>query len=708
MSAPQETKNGSSSGSPAPVDVDRQVLADLGPGLQEGAGDEAELVAAGEERDQAADGQVADARLQHLVGAAPAGLQEAAALLDPGQERVPHVPLGLADTPVGGVHLDLDAGPGLAGQGDEVQGGDDVGADPGLEPGDVAVVEVQPPGERLEGPGVGHDQAVETQVLAQPGRLGQRPAQLALLVEEVGVDDAAADGLVLDSVVFLQLAFGSLEFLPGQLLGKASMTVVALPLLALARRAVLPPPGPAGEDVGSPRTTREIGAAETMPGTILVGSQWGDEGKGKATDLLADKMDVVVRYQGGNNAGHTVIVGGRTFKLHLVPSGILYPHVTPVIGNGMVVDPGTLLAELAALDAQGIATGKLLISANAHLIMPWHKELDKLTERWLGRQRIGTTGRGIGPTYADKAARLGIRVQDLLDLGILAKKVEAVLRERNPLLAKVYNRLPLDAEAIVEEYATFAEALRPRIADTSLYVWNALREGKQVLFEGAQATLLDVDHGTYPFVTSSSPVAGGALAGAGVGPGWIDRVMGIAKAYVTRVGAGPFPTEAPDAEAEVLRAAGDEFGTTTGRPRRCGWLDTVGLRYAARVNGLTELFVTKLDVLSRLERVPVAVAYRIDGEVTEDWPMTQTEIHHAEPVYELFEGWREDISGVTRLEDLPRAARAYVDAIEKLGGVPVTAVGVGPGREQTMTVQPARSASAAAPPARATMTTGGE
>ncbi|MFL6264697.1 MAG: adenylosuccinate synthase [Actinomycetes bacterium] len=442
-----------------------------------------------------------------------------------------------------------------------------------------------------------------------------------------------------------------------------------------------------------------------MPGTILVGSQWGDEGKGKATDLLADGMDVVVRYQGGNNAGHTVIVGGRTFKLHLVPSGILYPHVTPVIGNGMVVDPGTLLAELAALDAQGIETGKLLISANAHLIMPWHKELDKLTERWLGRQRIGTTGRGIGPTYADKVGRLGIRVQDLLDPGILAKKVEAVLRERNPQLAKVYNRLPLDAEAIVEEYATYAEALRPRIADTSLYVWNALREGKQVLFEGAQATLLDVDHGTYPFVTSSSPAAGGALAGAGVGPGWVDRVMGIAKAYVTRVGAGPFPTEATDEEAEVLRAAGDEFGTTTGRPRRCGWLDTVGLRYAARVNGLTELFVTKLDVLSRLERIPVAVAYRIDGEVTEDWPMTQTEVHHAEPVYELFEGWREDITGATRLEDLPRAARTYVDAIEKLGGVPVTAVGVGPGREQTV-VQPAGSASAGAPPARATTISG--
>ncbi|HEU4399757.1 MAG TPA: adenylosuccinate synthetase, partial [Actinomycetota bacterium] len=261
-----------------------------------------------------------------------------------------------------------------------------------------------------------------------------------------------------------------------------------------------------------------------MPGTILVGSQWGDEGKGKVTDFLADKMDVVVRYQGGNNAGHTVVVGERTFKLHLAPSGILYPHVTPVIGDGVVVDPGFLLAELAALEARGIATGKLLISANAHLIMPWHKEMDKLIERWLGRNRIGTTGRGIGPAYADKVGRLGIRVQDLLDPGILAKKTEAVLRERNPLLAKVYNRLPLDGEAIVEEYATYAEALRPRIADTSLFVWNALREGRQVLFEGAQATLLDVDHGTYPFVTSSSPVAGGALAGAGVGPGWIERV----------------------------------------------------------------------------------------------------------------------------------------------------------------------------------------
>jgi adenylosuccinate synthase len=425
-----------------------------------------------------------------------------------------------------------------------------------------------------------------------------------------------------------------------------------------------------------------------MPGTILVGAQWGDEGKGKATDLLADRMDVNVRYQGGNNAGHTVMVGGRTFKLHLVPSGVLYPHVVPVIGNGVVIDPGVLLAELAALEAQGISTAKLLVSANAHLIMPWHKERDKLTERHLGGNRIGTTGRGIGPAYGDKAARLGIRVQDLLDPKILRQKVEMVLRERNPLLAKVYNRLPIDPDAVVEEYATYAEALRPRIIDTSLYLWKALRDGKQVLFEGAQGAMLDVDHGTYPFVTSSSPVAGGALAGTGVGPREIERVIGIAKAYTTRVGAGPFPTELVDGAGDVLRREGVEYGTTTERPRRCGWLDTVVLRYAARINGLTELFVTKLDVLSAFDQLPVAVAYRVDGEVTDEWPLTQTQVHHAEPVYEQFEGWREDVTGVTRYADLPRAARAYVEAVEKLSGVPVTAVFVGPAREQTLLREP--------------------
>ncbi len=321
--------------------------------------------------------------------------------------------------------------------------------------------------------------------------------------------------------------------------------------------------------------------------------------------------------------------------------------------------------------------------------MPWHKERDKLAERYLGSNKIGTTGRGIGPAYGDKVARLGIRVQDLLDPKILGQKVEVVLRERNPMLAKVYNRLPFDAEAVVEEYMTYAEALRPRIADTSLYLWKALRDGRQVLFEGAQATMLDVDHGTYPFVTSSSPVSGGALAGAGVGPGEIQGVIGLAKAYTTRVGSGPLPTEAAGPEAAILGRQGAEFGTTTGRPRRCGWLDTVVLRYAARLNGLTELFLSKLDVLSSFDRIPVATAYRIDGEVTEDWPMTQTEVHHAEPVYEYFDGWRDDITGVTRFEDLPRAARTYVEAVEKLSGVPVTAVFVGPGREQTLLREPA-------------------
>jgi adenylosuccinate synthase len=354
----------------------------------------------------------------------------------------------------------------------------------------------------------------------------------------------------------------------------------------------------------------------------------------------------------------------------------------------VVIDPGVLLAELAALEAQGISTAKLLVSANAHLIMPWHKERDKLTERYLGGNRIGTTGRGIGPAYGDKAARLGIRVQDLLDPKILRQKVEMVLRERNPLLAKVYNRLPIDPDAVVEEYATYAEALRPRIIDTALYLWKALRDGKQVLFEGAQGAMLDVDHGTYPFVTSSSPVAGGARAGTGVGPREIERVIGIAKAYTTRVGAGPLPTELVDGAGDVLRREGVEYGTTTERPRRCGWLDMVVLRHAARINGLTELFVTKLDVLSAFDQLPVAVAYRVDGEVTDEWPMTQTQVHHAEPVYEQFEGWREDVTGVTRYADLPRAARAYVEAVEKLSGVPVTAVFVGPAREQTLLREP--------------------
>lgn len=421
-----------------------------------------------------------------------------------------------------------------------------------------------------------------------------------------------------------------------------------------------------------------------MPGTILIGSQWGDEGKGKATDLLADNMHLVVRYQGGNNAGHTVVVEGRTFKLHLVPSGILYPHITPIIGSGVVIDAGVLLAELAALEAQGIATGRLRISANAHLIMPWHKERDKLSERYLGANRIGTTGRGIGPAYGDKVARLGIRVQDLLDAKIFRQKVDVVLKERNPLLSRIFNRLPIEAESVIEEYATYAEALRPKIADTSLLVHRALHDGRNVLFEGAQGTMLDVDHGTYPFVTSSSPVSGGALAGVGVGPLEIQKVIGVAKAYTTRVGTGPFPTELDGPDADRLRAQGAEFGTTTGRPRRCGWLDTVVLRYAARVNSLSDLFLTKLDVLSTFERIPIATAYRVKGEQLLDWPMTQTQVHHVEPEYEWLDGWQEDISGVTDYHKLPSAARRYVEAVEQYGDVPVTAVSVGPGREQTL------------------------
>ncbi len=421
-----------------------------------------------------------------------------------------------------------------------------------------------------------------------------------------------------------------------------------------------------------------------MPGLVVVGAQWGDEGKGKVVDLLAERADAVIRFQGGNNAGHTIVREGEKFALHLIPSGILYPGKRCVIGNGVVIDPKVLTSEIDGLKARGIDMSGLKISANAHLIMPYHLLLDQAGEAKLGKLQIGTTRRGIGPCYADKASRLGIRMQDLLDEKILKKKIVAAMDPKRLSLRPFVKDPSLDLQTMTEEYLTYGHRLEQYIADTAKLAWEVLDGQGTILFEGAQATMLDIDHGTYPFVTSSNPVAGSACVGAGVGPKDIDEIWGIAKAYATRVGAGPFPTEAGDAEAEALRAAGDEFGTTTGRPRRCGWLDTVALRYAARVNGLTELFVTKLDVLSRLDRVPVAVAYRIDGEVTEDWPMTQTEVHHAEPVYELFEGWREDISGVTRFEDLPRAARAYVDAVEKLGGVPVTAVGVGPGREQTL------------------------
>jgi adenylosuccinate synthase len=421
-----------------------------------------------------------------------------------------------------------------------------------------------------------------------------------------------------------------------------------------------------------------------MPATILVGTQWGDEGKGKATDLLADHMDLVVRYQGGNNAGHTVRVGGETFKLHLIPSGILYEHITPVIADGMVVDPRVLLEEMDGLAARGVDTSRLLVSANAHLVMPYHLELDRVTERHLGRHKLGTTKRGIGPAYADKAARIGLRMQDLTDPKIFRQKLDAALKEKNAILSKVYNRLPLDADEVSRDYLEFGVRLSPHIADTSAVIHRALRDGAGVLLEGAQGTLLDLDHGTYPFVTSSNPVAGGALVGSGIGPKEVDRVIGVTKAYVTRVGSGPFPTEEEGSAGEGMRERGQEFGTTTGRPRRCGWFDTIQLRYAARVNGLTELFLTKLDVLSGLSTVKVCTAYRFEGRTYEDFPPHQTIVHKAEPVYEDLEGWTEDLAGVRGADELPPAARKYVERLSDLGGVPVRTVSVGPSREQTV------------------------
>jgi adenylosuccinate synthase len=425
-----------------------------------------------------------------------------------------------------------------------------------------------------------------------------------------------------------------------------------------------------------------------MPAIVIVGAQWGDEGKGKATDLLGDSVDYVVRYQGGNNAGHTVVIGDESYALHLLPAGVLSDSAVPVIGNGVVIDPAVLLDEIDGLQARGVSCDRLLISANAHLIMPHHIALDKVTERHLGSARIGTTGRGIGPAYSDKAARMGIRAQDLLDPGILLQKLEMVLREKNQVLTKVYNRRGIDAQAAAAQYLEYAARIGPRVVDTGLVLNAALDEGKVLLLEGAQATLLDVDHGTYPFVTSSSPTAGGACAGAGIGPTRITKVIGILKAYTTRVGAGPFPTELTDGRDEWLRKAGQEYGVTTGRPRRTGWFDAVIARYAARVNGITDYFLTKLDVLSGLEQVPVCVAYDVNGTRYDEMPMTQTEFHHAVPVYEYLDGWWEDISSARTLADLPRGAQAYVKALEDMIGAPVCGIGVGPRRDQTLQLRP--------------------
>ncbi|MGY0059718.1 adenylosuccinate synthase [Streptomyces sp. LZ34] len=423
-----------------------------------------------------------------------------------------------------------------------------------------------------------------------------------------------------------------------------------------------------------------------MPALVLLGAQWGDEGKGKATDLLGGSVDYVVRYQGGNNAGHTVVVGDQKYALHLLPSGILSPGCTPVIGNGVVVDPAVLLSELSGLNARGIDTSKLLISGNAHLITPYHTTLDKVTERFLGKRKIGTTGRGIGPAYADKINRVGIRVQDIFDESILRQKVEAALDFKNQVLAKLYNRRAIAIEQVVEELLGYADQLRGFVVDTTLILNDAIDEGKVVLFEGGQGTLLDVDHGTYPFVTSSNPTAGGACTGTGVGPTKINRVIGILKAYTTRVGAGPFPTELLDEDGDKLRTIGGERGVTTGRDRRCGWFDAVIARYATRVNGLTDFFLTKLDVLTGWERIPVCVAYEIDGKRVDELPYSQTDFHHAKPIYETLPGWSEDITQAKSFDQLPKNAQKYVQALEEMSGAPISAIGVGPGRDETIQI----------------------
>ncbi|KJR47398.1 Adenylosuccinate synthetase [Desulfosporosinus sp. I2] len=421
-----------------------------------------------------------------------------------------------------------------------------------------------------------------------------------------------------------------------------------------------------------------------MAAVVLIGSQWGDEGKGKITDFLAEKANVVVRYAGGNNAGHTVVVNGEEFKFNLIPSGILYSDKTSVIGNGVVIDPKVLLTELGYLAERGIKTGKLLISGNAHVIMPYHCVLDGLEEEARGEHKIGTTKRGIGPCYMDKASRIGIRMIDLMDKDEFAEKLKRNLVEKNNLFVKVYGQEALKFEDIYETYLGYAEQLRSMVTDTSLAIDGSILSGGKVLFEGAQGTLLDIDHGTYPYVTSSNPIAGGACIGAGVGPTRIDRVVGVIKAYTTRVGEGPFPTELLDETGEKMRANGHEFGTTTGRPRRCGWFDAVIARYAVRVSGISDFAVTKLDVLTGFDTLKICVGYRVGGEIIREFPQSQKIFKQSQPVYEEMPGWQEDLTHVRRFEDLPMAAQNYVLRIEELSGAPATLVAIGPGREQTI------------------------
>ena len=421
-----------------------------------------------------------------------------------------------------------------------------------------------------------------------------------------------------------------------------------------------------------------------MPATVIVGTQWGDEGKGKVTDVLAEHADLVVRFQGGNNAGHTVVIGEERFALTLIPSGVLNPGVMPIIANGCVVDPKVLLEEMATLQSRGVDTSLVRLSANAHLIMPYHRELDVQQERFLGKGQIGTTKRGIGPAYADKFARNGIRVQDLFDSRIFRDKLDVVLKDKNKILTEFYDQPAMDATAIADEYLGYAEQLAPYVADTSLLIFEALGQEKHVLFEGAQATLLDVDHGTYPFVTSSNPTAGAAAVGSGVGPTAIGRVVGVTKAYISRVGSGPFPTELNDEIGEKMVEIGGEFGTVTGRRRRCGWLDVVALRYATRINGLTDIALTKLDVLSEFDRIKVCVAYETDDGRFDEFPRQQRVLYDSRPVYEELPGWASDISGARSWDDLPQEATDYIAYVEKVAGVPVTMVSVGPQRDATL------------------------
>lgn len=423
-----------------------------------------------------------------------------------------------------------------------------------------------------------------------------------------------------------------------------------------------------------------------MPAVVLVGAQWGDEGKGKATDLLSGRVDYVVKYNGGNNAGHTVVVGDKKYALHLLPSGILSPGTVPVIGNGVVIDLEVLFGELDALTSRGLDVSSLKVSANAHIIAPYHRTIDRVTERFLGKHQIGTTGRGIGPAYADKINRIGIRVQDLFDESILRQKVEGALDQKNPLLVKVFNRRQVDSEQIVEELLKWAKRLKPYVEDTALELSKALDAGKTLLFEGGQATMLDIDHGTYPFVTSSNPTSGGAATGSGIAPNKIDRVIAVVKAYTTRVGAGPFPTELFDEWGEFLRSQGFEFGVTTGRPRRCGWFDAPVARYANRINGVTDFVLTKLDVLTGIEQIPVCVAYDVDGKRVDEVPVNQSDFHHAKPIYEYFPGWTEDISGAKSLDELPKNARDYVKTLEEMIGTRISVIGTGPGRDEIIQV----------------------